>query len=1031
MGDEYLSEKHFREIRDNSYRDDTKWIPMDRLTLSSIQIFSGRFTDPRNLRRPSRFLIKVGTGIGKTVTSLYAALPYIRMFHSLYLKSRERRYVFIIGFSKSVFIREFLKFPEFNIISYEELFQIQLFDHKIRNSSGFPRIRFEMERRAFITKIKRRISDEKSGGMIKFMGYKELANKLFISEIPPEANQTNILQLYLDKKVKVNKLLLNQFTGSMIIGDEIHQIYNSSELNNYGLAIQLILDIQKHNIFALWLSATIINNNRREIIDNANIIRDPEAPPFRSEDFFSNKKIIADLTPIYEQYRGKVIFLEESNEDYPEIRYIGEPYPDIDLMKFVSCDMSPLHEQTFRLDDLYNQTSKHFMIYDMVIPNPEYPAEVYSQFHPKVYQKHKADLGNIRGLYDTDDARKKIKEAPQDWKRIVGIDVREENTMSYFTGTFLKKDNLAIYSSKYVRMLDIIEAELKYNPHMKFLIYHPYVKGSGIMMIQEILKQNGFVVYGSQYHADTYSSELFVTNEEWIKRFGNKPFHPSSIVTLHYDITDVKKNILIDEYNNTKNDYGKYIQFFIGAQKIKQSFSFMAVRALIIVHQPTNISEWIQIRGRIYRKKALLTLPANMRYTNVYTLLSTSSTGESLEARKYRKKVEEFKVIQQIEYEINKLAVNNYISYKDGFQNIDPIGAKSYKPDVRLPDKIKDFRYYADDHYVLTLAEISNLIKRAFVSISAWTYDNLYDFCVNSKLVNFDIDRNIFNMALKRLVFTPGQILVNMKNVVLFDSENYIIDKYYVNGVAYTMPRRVIVESGDYLFLASVDPRGNYQLYPDCFLTKTHKNIYNTFVVDEKKLNISDDHCKQIYKKYKSISNREEKFLYQYMFLLYYPKEVHYQVLRQLVEDGGRSKLLPKNIVNTYKKLGLMGKKWYIDDFQKHTYTNGKEDIVPISTDQRPENKVIIGVIQDEKFKLREPFTGKEASVMDRRMIHRGMVCTSADKPRLEKYLRELDKVKNTKSSTHQLCTQLFVKLIELEGISRSSENGKKYIYFL
>lgn len=1035
MAEEYLSEKQFREIEDNNIRDAKKWIPVDRLVLSAIQIFASRYNNPRNPSNQCRFLIKLGTGIGKTSTSLYIAMPYIKLFHSLYAKANERRYVFIIGFSKSIFIRELMKFPEFNIISYEELFQIKSFDYKIANSSGYTRDRYKQDKQKLVAKIKRRISNEQLGGMIRFLGYKELANKLFISDIPPGANQTNIMQLYLDKKVKVNKLVLNQFRGGMIIGDEIHQAYNSIELNNYGLALQLISDIHKRDLLCIYLDATIINHSRRELIDNVNLIRDPELPPFKSEDFFANKKIIADLSPIYEQYKNKVIFLEEYNADYPEIRYIGEAQPGIDYLKFISCDMSPLHEQTFRLDDLFAQTSKHFMIYDMVIPNPDFPAEDYELFHPAKYAKLSADekkrISDIKGLYDTDTAKKRIKDAPLEWRRKVGIEVKEENTISYFSGTFLARENLKIYSSKYVRMLDIITDSLKENPHIKFLIYHPFVKGSGIMMVQEILRYNGFIVFGEQYNENTYSSEMFITSKEWEKKNHGVPFHPSSFVTLHYDITDIKKNMLIDEFNSTANKFGKYIQMFIGAQKIKQSYNFRAVRKQLILRAPTNISEWIQIRGRIYRKHAMDDLPENMRFTEIYNLISTSPNGESLEVRKYKKKMEEFKVIQQIECEINKVAVNNYLSHPTGFKNIDKIGAKSYDVSIRLPDKIRDFRYYADDHHVLALYEISNLIKRAFVSIPTWTYDTLFEFCCESKMININIlmNKNIFNLALKRLIFTPGQTLVNMKNIVLFDSENYIIDRYYVDGISYIMPRRVIVECGDYLFLASIDTYGNYQLYPDCFLNKIHKNIYNTFVVDDKKLNINQDYCKKVIKDYKSLPNKEQKNEFQYLFLLHYPKDVHHQILKQLVENGLKS--LPKNFVDTYKKIGLLGKNWWIDDYQKHILEHGKWDTIPIQAQNRQENKIIIGIIEDEKFKLKHPSTTNMEYVTDKRTLERGMVCTSSTKADLEGYLKKLNGVLGSKSSTHNLCVQIFIKLIELEGLSQLNDDGLKYLYFL
>jgi hypothetical protein len=268
-----------------------------------------------------------------------------------------------------------------------------------------------------------------------------------------------------------------------------------------------------------------------------------------------------------------------------------------------------------------------------------------------------------------------------------------------------------------------------------------------------------------------------------------------------------------------------------------------------------------------------------------------------------------------------------------------------------------------------------------------------------------------------------------MKNIVLFDSENYIIDKYYINGVSYNMPRRVIVESGDYLFLASVDTYGNYQLYPDCFMNKIHKNIYNTFVVDDKKLNINQDYCKKVVKDYKHIADKPTKKQFCYLFLLHYPKDAHHQILKQLVENGLKS--LPKKFVDTYKKIGLLGKNWWVDDYQKHIFERGKWDTIPVQNQNNKENDVIIGIIEDEKFKLKHPSTTDSSYITDKRTIERGMVCTSSTKHNLETYLKKLDGIADTKASTHNLCVKIFVKLIELEGISQLSESGIKYLYFL
>lgn len=1035
----YLLERQFREIQDNSFAKSPFWISIDKLVLSAVQIFAGRYMNPKN-NDICRLLVKIGTGIGKTSLSLHVANPFIKLFYNLYTNAQESRYVFIIGFSKSVFVRELIKFPEFGIITYEELYILKQYDYKIANSSGESKIRLKQEKKSKIAKIKRRISNEAIGGMIKFYGYKELANNLFVSQIPPDANQSNIMQLYLDGKIKINKLILEKFKGSLIICDEAHQTYNSAELNIYGLAVQFLLDYYKREIFAIFLSATILNNKAREIVDNANFVRPPELPPFKSEEFFSNNKINQNLAPIYEVYKGTTIFLEESTVDYPEIKYMGEKYQNLDYLNFTNCNMSPLHEQTFKIYDLYNETTKNFMIHDMILPNPEFDAKIYAKFHPNIWptlsSAEKQKLENVKGLFDTDNAKKVIKNASNEWKKEIGIEIKEETGgMNYITGPFLQKENLKIYSTKYSTLLEIVENELKKNPLVKFLIYHPFVKGSGILMIQEILRYNGFITYLEHAKSDTYSSELYVTQEEWYKKFNDRKYFPASMVTLHYNISDVKKDYLIDDFNKISNKFGKYIKFFIGAQKIKQSVDFKDVQVEIITHRPTNIPEYIQIKGRIYRRGALDNLPKDMKQTRVYTLLSTSENGQTIEVKKYYKKIEEFKLIQQIEYEINKIAINNYIFYMQGFKNFDPIGAKSFMPEIKLPNAIIDDRYFADDHYLVTLNEIKNLIKKAFVSVSVWTYDQLWQFCNSYKMINFDLKYNsdMFNLALKQLVFVEGQNLVNMKNIILFDNENYVIDKYHINGATYTMPRRVIVEYGQYFILSSIDNFGNFQIYPDSFLTKTHKNIYNVHLFNEKRLKINQNYIQKINHQLPKLPEDIRK-IYHYVFLLHFTKDTHGHIMRQQIENVHRKakpeNILPKLFADTYKKLGLLGKNWYVLDFEKYVFNDGKWDILPYNHPKKKENNIIVGIIEDEKFKLRKPVL-EVISVQDRRTLERGMVCTSAKKDELLEYIKKLKAIKPAKLSTKYLCIQILAQLIELEGISQNTQNGFKYLYFL
>lgn len=1035
----FTERREFRDIVNNTGYSSPLWIPLDRLNLSALQIFAARYINPQD-PETCRLLLKVGAGIGKTLTSLECARTYMNMFQQIYIKSGEARYVFIVGYAKKVFERELMKYPELGIITYDELFKMRQFEQKIANSSGVNKERFRGELAQFKQKIKHRISKEQTGGMYKMYGYKQLVNQLFVTGLPENATQSNIFQLYKDKQIKVNKMLLNKFKNGLIICDEIHLVYNSKEANNYGLAIQFILEYFGKDVSFIGLSATILNNKAREVIDIANLIRDPSMPVFKTEDYFgSNNKPIRSLQPLYDAFIGRTIFLEESTTDYPKLEYMGNQIEGIDYLKFTECQMSPLHEQTFALDGLFENTTQHFMIHDMVLPNPAIPASDLKLFHPDVYKKlsksEKDRISQYKGLYDSDAARLLIKAAPEEWKKEVGIDVRDLRNGDYvFTGDFLKRENLQIYSAKKVILLDTINASLKSNPQQKIFIYHPYVKASGITNDYEMLKFNGYIGFNDISKPDTYSVDMHITQDEWVKKYPDKEFRPSRMVALDSEVTDKKKDDYIDEYNKSANRFGRDLQIFIGSQKVKQSVDFKGVQTQIIVQVPTNIPEYIQIKGRTVRRGALQGMPPTMDTVHLYTLCSVSATGQdTLEVRKYKRKIEEFKLIQDIEYEINRAACNGYIFYAKGFKQTDVLGAKSFKPTITEPTTTTDVTYFGHKYYIDTINNFTNVIKRAFISNPVWTYDSLWEFCCNTPMTNILLKdaEDMYKLALKKLIFIPGQSLISMKSIVLFDNENYIIDKYYINGAMYTMPRKVIVEVGEYYVLTIVDQFGNVQLGPDCFLIRTQKRVYNTSVLNESNLKLSQNYIKKILKKEKELDkNKVETF--HYTFLVAFPKEIHYYILQDIVEiNNGLKKMdqLPKKYISTYKKLGILGNNWYLDIDKKNVLENGKWEAYALQPDNRPDNDIIVGIIEGQHFKLKKPVLVEEY-VRDKRTVERGMVCESNVKENLVKIVKDLDAVKPEKISTQSLCTQILVRLIELEGQSRKSEKPRKYITF-
>ena len=1040
----YLQKKEFREIKSFQQTNSKIWITPAILELSAVQLLAKRYFNPNT--RESRCLLKLGPGTGKTLTSLEISLPYIKIFSVINQKLGLPYYVHILGFTKSGYKTEFLKFPELGIITYEELHQLRMLKELSLTTSDVTKEKIYDDYKKLKIKIIRRISDTSTGGMYDFTGYKELYNNLFSgSKLPEGVNESNIYKLYLDGKIQVNKILLGLFENSLLIADEIHLAYNTENTNNYGLAIQFILDHYKHKITFVALSATIINNDKREIISIANMMRDPYVEHFNSDDYFhaSDKGKPYDakrLKPIYEQFKGKVIFLEETGTDYPNLIFEGKPYSGIKYLKFDTSFMSPLHEQTFQLDNLYVDTTSNFIIMDMVYPNPEFSYDEHMALHPdgeiaKVHRNRVKDqtrISQVKGIYNNETCITLIRNASPEWRNKIGIQVKESRNISYLVGPFLRYNNLRLYSTKYCIMLDIIYNTLKRNPRAKFIIYHRYVRGSGIMTIGEILAENGFVDERSLPTSATYSSEELITQAEWIKKYPNREFYPARYFIVQFDVTETQKSEAVDKWNSDSNRYGLFNKFFVGAGKIKQSIDFKNTTEMIIAQKPGTMSDYIQIKGRTVRKKALAKLPADMQDIHLHTLLSTgnSKSNDALEPRKYAKKIAEFDNIREIEYNINIDAINNYM-FKE-FTPIDILGALPYKNDIKLPKQINYDSYYMYEYYQDTLDEINKQIKRAFVSIPVWTYDTLNKF-ISAKCGSIDTTGNsdLFNIVLNKMIYRKDTFIDN-KKVFLFDSENIIINKRYIDGIEIECPNKVITEYGDYLILTSIGANSELIIDQDMFFNDAVSTTMNYMISVE-----SDDIIKNtaIEKLLKTIKDYNASKLesFSYVFLANWPESAHYVFMRDYLTN--KKSKIPIQLINMYKKLRILqgepGKigSYYEEKFIRYTLDrNGEFTQSDKPFTLRQDNKPLVGMIVDSKFKIRD---SRNDSIGDKRNAGRGISCDNVGKAEMISLVKELNIDIKSDTKNSKICNIILKNMIDREIHSRSqrSEESRRYVY--
>lgn len=774
--DRILPGKHDKSINQYEFKSDINIGKMIRnfgiLLPHSYQIIIKNLMNPNT--DINRIYMKWDTGTGKTIGSLVAAMEFIK-FYSMGAKAGNPDYgsVIVIGFNQDIFKKELLSHPEFGYISHKELAELKQL--QLNSSKG---ITFDIEKyNELFTKYKKRLSNRKQQGFFRFYGYKELTNRLFTLQsgesVLDDINALSATEL--EEKLRsgelhVNTATLDIFKNSLIICDEIHNVYNSIENNNWGITLKIIL-MKVPELRAIFLTATPLNYSPTEIVDLINLIN-PEQ--IKRSDLFdkSNNLKPNAINVIKSKLHGRVSFLRDADPNYfPSRHIIGDSIPGLPYLKFIRCKMSKKHYEIYKhaitQDNTINQESQFLM--DIYFPVP--PDTDETKIHAITSAIQNADI---------------------EWKEKYKIDVTHNGII---TGDFLLKSNLKEYSSKYYEMVEDLHYKLL-NRRGKIAIYHTNVHSSGVLFIREILLRNGVIDEHSVANDDTLcvycglarskhkESQIESTiggdadlqkrirrEEESYLKNPSKPvdknhtYRPTRMIIIHSDIDNTSINRSITRFNRPSNSYGEEIMILIGSKKIKESYDFKAIRNNSIMRRTNDIPTLIQVLGRSNRKNSHNELPPDLRHVFVKLFVCSVPDLSSLsyEENKYKIKLHYYKIIQNIEKAIHESAIDAWANEPKITKNMDSKYSLGHLPFVikKPTGKSTDGEFMA--HYKITeLAQISFLIKRLFVEISPiYNYKDLWS-AVQYPPSYWETQQNpntfsetIFKVALSKLLWDP------------------------------------------------------------------------------------------------------------------------------------------------------------------------------------------------------------------------------------------------------------------------------------
>ena len=746
-----------------------------------------------------RLLLKWSTGIGKTIGSLGIAFNFIK-----HMKMRESigdgvsGSVYIVGFSSNVFKQELLEFPQFGFVTRKERAHLnELLSVALHDSSKI---------KAYIDELaskKKRLTNRQGYGYFKFMGYKTFFNRMIrikdnpgtvdVSRIP--SNQ--LQNMYDEGKISFNQEMLDSIKNSLLIFDEIHNTYNATTSNNWGISVKMTLD-KSPEARVLFLSATPIMHSPAEIIDLMNMLISDRKKDFDKADFFEDYVVpkqgaierIANLT------KGYISFIRDTNPMmYASINFVGTAIPNVDFVKFVRCPMTPIHYKTYQSITAEGSiTQDSYGILDMVIPAPD---------------NHK-----LAGLFRMADITK-----AGSWLSKIKLTVSKGR----LKGEILKESNLKHLSSKYHTMLKELSRIMK-EKRGKVFIYHNMVHMFGVLLISEILLENGYIHAGEKPSGETLCmkcSRIFAKHDD------SHEFVPARFISVHGDLDRTVMENNLSKFNAPENTYGEHIFIVIGSKIIKESYNMKAIRNIMVMSRPDNIPTLIQILGRGRRKNAHGYLKPNER--NIDILLFVSSIpgleGLSYEEIKYKEKINHYKIIQQLELAMHESAIDSPINYDSIFRSSDKdlFDIIEYKKPASVPKKLKlsTFNAYGVD---IEVNQIIIVIKKMFIDYSTvWKYSDLLTEIKKSNISHYNmsmIDEHSFIIALSKLIWLPqtNQDEDEYINVMSFlrKSESIYDSLFDSTQRLIYLPSNnfghVIVPIGNYLILLPLDTVTKYPI---------------------------------------------------------------------------------------------------------------------------------------------------------------------------------------------------------------------------
>lgn len=498
---------------------------------------------------------------------------------------------------------------------------------------------------------------------------------------------------------------------------------------------------------------------------------------------------------------GRVSFLLDADVgSYPRREFVGEEVAGVPYLRLTPCPMAPFHERTLAREQAPSLGAEAaaegpalgagiapnaYTLYDIAFPNPGFAPDAAASAGGASY-----------GLYRSGETPMLLGQAPEEWRAAAGVVVEKGAEAGVSAGTyvisggFLGPERLALYSTKFARIVEAALAAVRDGPG-KVMIYHHRVRMSGVLLLQEALRMNGFADETGSATDTTVCAICGVARAAHGRAGGQSAggqsaggqsfgrsapealphdYTPARFVVAHSDVDRAVMMRSIARFNAPTNLQGHQYRVIIGSKIVREGLNFRGVRRQFIASLPTDYPTLVQVFGRVVRKDSHSELPADERDVKISVFVTTRADGRpSPELQRYVDKGREYLVIQEVERALHTYAVDGFANYErirtalhagPGGELRASLDALPYSPVVGPSEAaarpLRAATYLAYGHGEREVATLAAIARVLFRARPVWTYADLWGAVRAGAVrgVSFDaaaFDEGNFALALESL----------------------------------------------------------------------------------------------------------------------------------------------------------------------------------------------------------------------------------------------------------------------------------------